>query len=76
MMAWSADEVHLTDDDVHVGIGATAREVLGRVNLWYRSTACERLTGSAKYGCAKPRPMMIACMAPEPFETTRRVCRR
>ena len=30
MMAWSADEVHLTDDDVHVGIGATAREVLGR----------------------------------------------
>lgn len=30
MMALSVDEVHLTDDDVHVGIGATAREVLGR----------------------------------------------
>lgn len=27
MMVWSADEVHLTDDDVRVGIGATAREV-------------------------------------------------
>jgi hypothetical protein len=26
MTAWSADEVHLTDDAVHVGIGATARE--------------------------------------------------
>jgi hypothetical protein len=28
MMVWSADEVHLTDDDVHVGIGATAGEFL------------------------------------------------
>lgn len=33
MMAWTADEVHLTDDDVHVGIGATAREVLGRCSI-------------------------------------------
>jgi hypothetical protein len=28
MMVRSADEVHLTDDDTHGGIGARAREVL------------------------------------------------
>ena len=27
MMVWSADEVHLNGDDVHVGIGATASKV-------------------------------------------------
>ena len=33
MMVWSADEVHLNGDDVHVGIGATASKVPRPVRL-------------------------------------------
>ncbi len=36
MMVWIADEVRLTDDDVHVGIGATQSEVLGPLAAAHR----------------------------------------
>jgi hypothetical protein len=46
MMVWSADEVHLNDDDVHVGIGATAGEFLAR---------CSRGHATASSSTSSPR---------------------
>jgi len=46
MMVWSAGKVHPTDDDVRVGIGVTAREVLSRCSIASRRRFVARANGS------------------------------